>query len=86
MKEIKGTVSPDTEFADIPEVSVWAATDSADLTIARVEFGKFSQSAVARRDPSDEYAEAVGVQLAVGRALRDLGRQLTREAMREVNS
>lgn len=85
MREI-GAVSPDTEVAKLPDVDVWVATDGAVLTMARVEFGRFSESAVARCDPADEYDEGVGVQLALGRALRDLGRQLTRDGMRGVSS
>lgn len=85
-EKVRAAVSKvETEVADLPEVEVFVATDSADLTIARVEFGKFKQSAMARRDPADAYFEGVGVKLAIGRALRDLGKQLTRDAMRQVN-
>lgn len=49
-----------------------------------VEGKAYEAMGTAVKMPDDEYQASVGVRLAVGRALRDLGRQLTRESLREV--
>lgn len=78
------TASPEPQL----HVSVDGIADGRKATVivatARVGTETFVEAGAAVKDEHDEYQKEVGAKLALGRALRDLGRQLTRSAMREV--
>jgi hypothetical protein len=66
-------------FTDGRKVHVVVATAFVGGTV-------FTEAGTGLRDEHDEFRDEIGAKLALGRALRDLGRQLTRTAMKEVNA
>ena len=65
------------------------ATDQCKATVAEVQatdgygFDYVAHGAAVRVDP-DVYDETVGTKLALGRALRDLGREMIRDARKDI--
>lgn len=83
-----------TKKASVVENPIYACiTTNDDVSIAEVEISGEITSGVevnvfasgsAKRDPSDSPVRAIGAQLALGRALVRLGRQLISDANAEV--
>lgn len=78
-------------FGDEPTVGLSATVlnDGNDVFVAKVTasldgYLHFEATGSSRRDPSDPENYELGLKLAVGRALRDLGRQIHREAQEDI--
>lgn len=70
----KAEIVPPSDFA---QVEIFF-TEGPSVTVAEVDFFGFSASGESRRMPEDQHDPAVGRTVALGRALTELGEDLTR--------